>query len=136
MKNVVFIAVVFLICGVFVVWLIDEYPTYALLGFGVLLAYLTVARLLKNKRDAQRGWRVRRWGRDEIIYEELVHGAWRRIKISGEMQGTNKPSFLVYCTPPDVWKDYPDWARDRRAEIFNRIKIALPEPNYKYVEKG
>jgi hypothetical protein len=46
--------------------------------------------------DEQRGWRVGHQGRDQMYYEELHQGAWKRIEIDGEMlMGRAHPCHLL-----------------------------------------
>jgi hypothetical protein len=82
-------------------------------------------------KGGARGWRVGHAGRDCIYYEERVEGRWQRIEINGEMlMGT--PHHVVYFRSAEDWRSYPDWARDRRAEIIARIKSEFREPDYEY----
>ena len=78
-----------------------------------------------------RGWRVGHQGRDRMYYEELHDGAWRRIDIDGEML-TGRAHHVIYFASPDQWRSYPEWARDRRAEIVARVTSELREPDYEH----
>jgi len=81
--------------------------------------------------DEQRGWRVGHQGRDQMYYEELHQGAWKRIEIDGEML-MGRAHHVIYFATPERWLEYPPWARDRRAEITARITSEFREPDYEY----
>jgi hypothetical protein len=53
------------------------------------------------------------------------------IVIGGEMM-VGKPRHIIYVPSDEQWGLYPDWARDRQAEIINRMKTEYPEPDYAY----
>ena len=122
------------VCLIVIIALVFAFPLATVAVVAAATIIVLLISLLQKRRDKSRGWRARRLGRDEIIYEELVRGSWRRITVCGELLTSRKPKFLVYCTPIHIWQDYPDWARARRKEIFDRIKSELREPHYKYVE--
>jgi len=84
-------------------------------------------------RRARGNWRVGHRGRDNVYYEERRFGRWRRIEIDGEML-TGRAHHAIYVPSPESWQEYPDWARHRRAEIIERIRSALPPPDYEYHE--
>jgi hypothetical protein len=83
------------------------------------------------RRDGKRGWHVGHHGRDQMYYEEFVDGTSRRIPISGEML-VGRPHHVIYFASSEEWREYPEWARDRRDEIIGRIKSELREPDYEY----
>ncbi len=78
-----------------------------------------------------RTWRVGHRGRDMMYYEEQIGGTWERIDIDGEML-MGRAHHVIYFKSPEDWKRYPEWARDRRAEIIARIKSEFREPDYEY----
>lgn len=78
-------------------------------------------------------WRVGHHGRDGVYYEERHFGVWRRIEIEGEML-TGRAHHVLYFRSPARWREYPDWARERRDEIIARVKSALRPPEYEYDE--
>ena len=78
-----------------------------------------------------REWRVGHRGRDMMYYEELRDGAWQRLDIDGEML-TGRAHHVIFFAGPDVWRNYPGWARHRRAEIIARIKGEFRPPDYEY----
>lgn len=80
-------------------------------------------------------WRVGHRGRDLMFYEELHDGDWRRIEIDGEML-TGRAHHVIYFACPEVWLQYPDWARHRRDEIMARVKSRFAAPDYEYQESG
>lgn len=87
---------------------------------------------LLRRRARERGWRVGHRGRDSMYYEERHDGEWRRIDISGEML-TGRAHHVIYFASADEWRQYPEWARDRRDEIIARIKSDFHEPDYEYL---
>lgn len=80
---------------------------------------------------AGRDWRVGHQGRDRMFYEELREGTWQRIDIDGEML-MGRAHHVIYFAAPEQWKQYPEWARDRRNEIISRIKMEFRPPDYEY----
>jgi hypothetical protein len=80
-------------------------------------------------------WRVGHQGRDRMYYEEERDGEWQRIEISGEML-MGQAHHVIYFDPPERWQSYPEWARNRRAEIISRIKSEFREPDYEYYGDG
>lgn len=83
-------------------------------------------------RSARR-WRVGHQGRDGMYYEEEVGNEWRRIPIDGELL-TGRAHHAVYLASPEQWRQYPEWARDRRDEIVARIRSQFRPPDYDYGE--
>ncbi len=79
----------------------------------------------------QRHWRVGHHGRDMMYYEENISGTWQRIDIDGEML-MGRAHHVIYFASAERWQSYPEWARDRRAEIIARIKGEFREPDYEY----
>lgn len=78
-----------------------------------------------------RGWRVGHQGRDQMFYEEKVGGLWQRLEIDGEML-MGRAHHVIYFASPEVWRSYPEWARERREEIVARVKSVFREPDYEY----
>jgi RNase P/RNase MRP subunit p29 len=76
-----------------------------------------------------RDWRVSRIGRESLVYEERVGDRWERLEIDGEML-TGRPDYVIYFDSAAKWKTYPEWARNRRHEILQRVKEACPAPDY------
>ncbi len=110
----------------------------------VLLVLPSVAREFSRGASPERGageggppplpgreWRAGHRGRDQLYYEEYADGSWRRLEISGEML-MGPARHVIYFASPKDWEKYPAWARDRRTEIINRVKSALPPPDYEY----
>jgi hypothetical protein len=62
-----------------------------------------------------------------MYYEEFREGAWHRIEIDGEML-TGKAHHIIYFGS----LKFPDWARERRHEIIERIKSEFRPPGYEY----
>jgi hypothetical protein len=82
-----------------------------------------------------RGWRVGHQGRDQMYYEELRDGVWKRIDIDGEML-MGRAHHVIYFASPERWSQYPPWASQRRDEIIARIKSEFREPDYEYYGAG
>jgi hypothetical protein len=66
-----------------------------------------------------------------MYYEEKVAGVWHRLVIDGEML-TGRAHHVIYFASPEVWRGYPEWARERRDEIVARVKSVFREPDYEY----
>lgn len=81
--------------------------------------------------EEARGWRVGHRGRDLMFYEEKVAGVWQRLEIDGEML-TGRAHHVIYLASAEVWRGYPEWARERREEIVARVKSVFREPDYEY----
>lgn len=92
----------------------------------------SVRREFSGKAAAPaRDWRVGHRGRDQMYYEELRGGEWRRIEINGEML-MGQAHHVIYFATPAEWQKYPEWARERRDEIIGRIKSEFRPPDYGY----
>ena len=85
--------------------------------------------------EEARGWRVGHRGRDLMFYEEKVVGVWQRLEIDGEML-MGRAHHVIYFASPEVWRGYPEWARERREEIVARVKSVFREPDYEYQTWG
>ena len=85
--------------------------------------------------EEARGWRVGHRGRDLMFYEEKVAGVWQRLEIDGEML-MGRAHHVIYFASPEVWRGYPEWARERRDEIVARVKSVFREPDYEYQTWG
>ena len=104
------------------------------LGVAVLALLMLVLEFLRRRQRRawnDRGWRTQRVGRDELVYEELVDGAWKSLPIDGEML-TGASDFAIYFDSAERWAEYPSWARERRDEIISRIRQDCPAPRYEY----
>lgn len=78
-----------------------------------------------------RNWRVGHQGRDAMYYEELHNGVWLRLDIQGEML-MGPAHHVIYFDSLARWRQYPEWARHRRAEIIARIVSEFRAPDYEY----
>ena len=85
--------------------------------------------------EEARGWRVGHRGRDQMFYEEKIGGVWQRLEIDGEML-TGRAHHVIYFASAEVWRGYPEWARERRDEIVARVKSVFREPDYEYQTWG
>jgi hypothetical protein len=85
--------------------------------------------------DFQRKWRVGHVGRDVMYYEELVDGKWERLSLDGELQ-TGRAHHMIFFDSKEDWARYPDWAKDRREEIIQRVMNDFREPDYEYYFRG
>ena len=86
---------------------------------------------MKPSRDTDTSWRVGHTGRDCMYYEEQINGRWERLEISGEML-MGEAHHVIYFASAKDWNGYPEWARNRRPEIIQRIKSAFRAPDYEY----
>ncbi|HZP59765.1 MAG TPA: hypothetical protein VFB27_05525 [Opitutaceae bacterium] len=108
-----------------------RYPAYVAVTVGVIMLVGCLNAWRIRTKNAKRGWRCRRRGRDEFVYSELVDGKWMSIFIGGEML-MGKPRHRIYLPTEEEWSRMPGWAKDRRAEIVTRMKLEYPEPEYVY----
>ena len=103
--------------------------------FSAIVIASRIAAARRTQREHARGWRVRRVGRDEMVYEDLdpdPTNPWRRLDLSGELLTTRTPGFVIYFESAERWSRYPPWASDRRDEIIARIQEACPAPRYEH----
>jgi hypothetical protein len=70
-----------------------------------------------------------------MFYEEKIGGVWQRLEIDGEML-TGRAHHVIYFASAEVWRGYPEWARERRDEILARVKSVFREPDYEYQTWG
>ena len=98
------------------------------------LAWVAVARWRRRRRERKRGWRVGHEGRDSMYYEEADSGGvWRRLELGGEMIVVGKAHHAIYLPGEGKWRrESPDWAKERREEIVERIRGELRPPGYLY----
>ena len=85
--------------------------------------------------EEARGWRVGHRGRDQMYYEEKIGGVWQRLEMDGEML-TGRAHHVIYFASAEVWRGYPEWARERREEIVARVNSVFREPDYEYQTWG
>jgi hypothetical protein len=110
-----------------------QFPIFAIISFGSLILYFIVIRARSAIRLHRQGYRARAWSRDDFYYEELFDGKIRRLVISGELMA--KGPRVMYVPSHDEWQQkMPVWAKDRREEILNRIRVELGDKRVKYVE--
>jgi hypothetical protein len=123
--------VAFVVGGALLLSTASAHPRYAAVVVAVLVLIVVFAVHRRNRRDLARGWRLRRAGRDQFCYQELIDERWASITIDGEML-RGKPRRVIYMPTIEAWGFLPAWARDRRAEIIARIQSECPEPDYAY----
>lgn len=99
----------------------------------LLVVFWAIYGLRRQFALAVRGFWVAGKGRDNFEYQERRGGKIARIFIYGE-RILGGPS-VVYVPADDDWRQsVPEWARDRREEIFARIRWSLGSKNYEYVD--
>ena len=130
-RYIAFPLVAFVACGALLLSTGSAHPGYAAVVVAVLVVIVVFAAHRRNRRDLARGWRLRRGGRDQFCYQELIDGGWASITIDGEMLG-GRTRHVIYMPTTEAWGRLPAWARDRRAEIIARIQTECPEPDYAY----
>ncbi len=109
----------------------DYSPILVLSVFGGLFMFALVRGYFIKRADLKRGWRVGHAGRDQMFYEELVEGSWKRIPIDGEML-IGDAHHVIYFPSRKEWEAMPEWTRGRRKEIVTRIKERFTAPGYEY----
>jgi hypothetical protein len=79
---------------------------------------MLVISIIRYIRNENRGWKFYKKGYDKIIYSEKINGLWKHIEIDAKIDfGTFVPCFRN----SEDWKEYPDWAQNRRV-IIDRIE--------------
>ena len=114
-------------------FLFGHYPLI-FIGIGTLLVSWLIGCAIKTAHNfRKKGYRAGHQGRDNIFYMERVGDNTRELVIYGEMLIDAPHAIYV---PGDVrWKrEMPEWAKDRKSEILNRIKEELGTKNHKFVE--
>ena len=101
-----------------------QFPLVASLTYGSLILWIILRLTRSWWRLRRQGYRLRARGRERFLYEELANGEVRRIAIEAAFMPKGK--FGIYWPTSDAWRQQmPDWARDRRDEIFERIRSEL-----------
>jgi hypothetical protein len=103
-----------------------------MLGLLVALA-LKLAGKDKRSRESARGWRVRCVVAGRWAYEELHGDVWSGVAFD-ELGDYRESPHIIDVRSLDRWEAYPDWARERRATIIDRIKAELPRSHYCFRE--
>jgi len=98
-----------------------------------LVMTVAVPWFMARQQWIRLGYRIRRCGRDTWVYEERTPGEARHLEFEGEMLA-GAPSVLYLPTPRGWRNSMPEWARDRRAEIVDRITEALGRAGWTYEE--
>jgi hypothetical protein len=113
---------------------VSQHPRLAvafviMIGSVVTLGGLVGFWIVTSEIDfGRRGYRVRRLGDDQWVYEERdAHGTLRGLPISREVVGGGYPApCKVGITSETLWQTQaPQWARGRRADIVARIAECL-----------
>ena len=101
------------------------------IAIGLAVYGIAIKKSQKDQKDHARGWRVGHIGRDQMYYDEFIHGDWRRIILDGEML-MGRAHHAIFFETEAEWASYPSWAQGRRDEIIARIKSEFSEPDYVY----
>jgi hypothetical protein len=110
-----------------------NFPIVASISYGGVILYVISSRVRSSWHLRKHGYRVRWFGRDSIYYEELEAGDVRRLMIYGELMARGPRH--VYFPDPDDWQHrMPDWAKDRRGEILNRIRDEFGTKHFRYYD--
>ena len=63
----------------------------------------------------------------------MAAGGIRSLIIEGELMA--KGPRVIYLPRPEKWRQkVPDWARDRREEILDRVRKELGGKHFRYIE--
>ena len=103
------------------------FPSYTIGVFLVLILWVWLKAFWNRRRNKARGWRVGHKGRDQMYYDELREGKWKRINIDGEML-VGKAHHVIYFSSIK----FPEWAKSHSQEIITRIKSEFSPPGYEY----
>jgi hypothetical protein len=78
---------------------------------------------MAQRRFRRLGYRVLSRGRGQFAYEERYDGQSCVLEIHGEMEKRQ-----VYLPSEQSWREsVPEWARERRDEIVQRVRQAVGE---------
>jgi hypothetical protein len=91
-------------------------------------AVLPLVFFLRAGTTRRRGWRIRRVAVGRWLYEEKRDGVWVGVPFE-EHPDSEKPPYVVMAPSEDTWRTFPEWTRQRRAEIIERVRFALAGKN-------
>ncbi len=110
-----------------------SFPIIAGILYGGIIFYIILSRVRSSWHLRRQGYRVRWYGRDSFYYEEIEAGQIRRLMICGELMARG-PRHVYFPDPDDWQRKMPDWAKDRRDEILNRISDELGSKHFRYYD--
>jgi len=114
-------------------WFFRGFPIVATILYGCVVLYFVLRSVRSSWHLRRHGYRVRWYGRDSFYYEELEAGQVRRLMLDGYLMGRGPRS--VYFPGPQDWQQkMPDWARDRRDEILDRVREELGTKHFRYCD--
>jgi len=102
----------------------QKFPLVASILYGSLILYIVARQIRSVLRLRRQGYRFRGAGRERFLYEELADGEIRHLVVYGTFMPKGKMG--IYWPTREVWQQQaPDWAKNRRDEIFDRIRKEL-----------
>ncbi|MFT5820806.1 MAG: hypothetical protein ACI8ZM_002054 [Crocinitomix sp.] len=104
----------------------------ALILITLIAAAIGVIALYANKKQAKRGWKTQREGKDAHVYSELFEGNWRSIQLKNEWYSKKAPRHVIYIRKD--WAIYPTWAQARKEIIISRLEQEFKPPTFTIIE--
>ena len=109
-----------------------------ILAIAMLVGLLIVLLLVLARTSwlaKKRGWKITKSGNSLQKYSELdAKNNWRSITFECKMYSKGVPRHAIIID--QNWSNYPSWARDKKDEILLRLKRALKEPTYTFLEEN
>jgi hypothetical protein len=125
---------VVLILGGFTLTFLGSYPHLATALFGVLACLVIFGQVRASYQFRRLGYRIVPDGRDTFYYEERVGHELRRLEFYCELQARGPR--VLYLPSVIKWQqEMPEWAKDRREEVCDRIRDSLGTRNVRYMDK-
>lgn len=133
-KLVKFLSVVFFAAGVFALgklaiknWLIASIIFAAIVIPICIWIFTSTAK--QKKEYKARGWTAK-WSGDSIIYYEMIDETERGLKIEAS---SDRGETYIRMPGAEKWlATAPDWAKNKRDEIFSRIREIYPQSDHTF----
>lgn len=94
-------------------------PLYITAAIVALLVFGFINSRRIRRRDEERGWRVGRQGRDQLLYDKLREGKWERIDVDGAiLEGT--PHHVIYLSSTV----FPLWGKSARKRLSSASRAS------------
>src|ERR1051325_6926323 len=94
-----------------------------------IILYLQVLRIAqKRRRDGLGYWVSVHGGEWHVVFHEALHS----LSMDFEMGGFGHPDILYVPTEEEWTRSMPEWARDRRREIMERVMGELGTKSWIY----
>jgi hypothetical protein len=94
----------------------------------VLILLLIVIFFFRVSKEDALGWRFRSVGEDQIVYSEVIDGAWESISFQLIRYSKDAPRHVIEV--PQDWNEFPLWAQHHQEIIMNRMRKQFQYPQY------